>query len=626
MSKGGPAFEFAAIANPAAVTNAHFVAQIIAAQQPFVLLDDARAVDAAPARLFTDPIEICAPDGGADVAELFATLDRWQAEGAWGAGWLGYEAGLTLEQRSAPLAKPTPGWPLAWFARFATMRRITAHDIPALLPHPDGAMLGAVTPSLDFDAYRRSVETILEAIRAGDIYQANLTFNATVGVTGHPLALYARLRRSARAGYGGIVFTGTHWLLSCSPELFISQRGCRLITRPMKGTATRHTDPTQDRAAAAALAADPKQRAENLMIVDLIRNDLSRIAVPGSVSVTDLFRIETYPTVHQMVSDISAQLSPGATIGDVLRAAFPCGSITGAPKLQAMATIAAVERGPRNAYTGSIGFIGPGDDGGGEAAFNVAIRTLSLLGAGALQDGANRATLGLGSGIVADSAALAEWHECLAKGAFVTQASRCAFDLIETIAFDPVEGMPLLDLHLARLGNSAAALGFRFDRHEIRNRLQHATFRRSTNAKVRMRLAPEGHTAIAVSDAPPPPTEPLKVALVPLPVPPQDIRLCHKSSSRRFYDVAREISGVDEVLFLTSDGYVTEGSFTNLFVERGGALLTPQQAHARLPGVLRQSLLNDGRAQEAAMTPDDLSGVFLLGNALRGLMPARLQG
>ena len=592
--------------------DARLLIDCAASGQPFVLLDDAREDAAAPARLFTDARQIIAANDAQGVADILAALDGWQREERWAAGWLAYEAGLTLEARTAPLAAADA--PLGWFAQFATVQRIAANAVPALLPDSDGACLGAVIPACSQADHDRAVAHILGAIRAGDIYQANLTFQASVAVAGHPLALYARLRQAARAGYGGVVFTGTQWLLSLSPELFFSARGGRLVTRPMKGTATRRADPAADRAAAAALAADPKQRAENLMIVDLIRNDLSRIARPASVCVSDLFRVETYPTIHQMVSDITADLLPDATIADVLRAAFPCGSITGAPKLQAMATIAAIEAGPRGVYTGGIGFIGPG----GEAAFNVAIRTL------ALRDGDARATLGLGSGIVADSAAAAEWQECLAKGAFVERAGTASFDLIETIAFDPHDGMPLLDRHLARLGASAAALGFAFDRHDLRNRLQHATFRRDTPARVRIRLARAGQVVVEVSDRPVLFDAPLLVALARLPVPAEDIRLAHKTSSRAFYDDARMASGADEVLFVTADGHLSEGSFTSLFVEREGILLTPPRAHARLPGVLQSALIDEGRARTAPLTAADLAGGFLLGNALRGLMPARL--
>ena len=320
------------------------------APQPFVLLDDAREEGAAAARLFLDPLEIVVAMVPDDVPALLATLDCWQAEDALAAGFLCYEAGHALDSRLARLAAPLPdGTPLGWFARFARCERVAQGDVAALLPDPDGAWIGAPQPQIDYPAYAERMETVLDHIRAGDIYQANLTFPARVPMQGAPLAIYARLRQHARAGYGAIVATGAHTLLSLSPELFFTLRDRQIIARPMKGTAARNADAASDAAARHDLATDPKQRAENLMIVDLIRNDLSRVAVPGSVAVPSLFRVETYPTIHQMVSDVTATLRPDTSIGALLGSIFPCGSITGAPKLSAMAIIDRLETAPRGA-------------------------------------------------------------------------------------------------------------------------------------------------------------------------------------------------------------------------------------------------------------------------------------
>jgi para-aminobenzoate synthetase / 4-amino-4-deoxychorismate lyase len=594
-------------------SKAHLLARGLG-DAPFVLLDDARDSGGAPARLLTGMVDGVVAFEPADIDAALATLDCWQAEGAHAAGYIAYEAGHPLEPALADRAAALPGdWPLLWFARFARCERIAPDKVADLLPDPAGAALGPPEPTIRYGDYAQAMEMVLDHIRAGDIYQANLTFCAEVAVHGHPLAAYARLRSRARAGYGGVVFTGAHWLLSLSPELFLSARGRHVVARPMKGTAARGADPGADRAAAATLAADPKQRAENLMIVDLIRNDLSRVAVPGSVAVPSLFRVETYPTIHQMVSDVTADLAPGIGIASLLRKTFPCGSITGAPKIRAMEIIDALESAPRGVYTGSIGFIAPD----GEAAFNVAIRTL------ALRDGERTATLGLGSGIVADSVAVAEWAECLAKGGFVTAAG-AAFDLIETMAFDPLEGVVRLDAHLARLCASARNFGFTFDRHAIRNSLQHATFRQRTPGRIRLRLSPSGGTAILVEPLPPAPDGPVTVAIVPLPVDPADIRLRHKTSDRAFYDRARADSGQFEILFERPDGQLTEGSFTSLFVERDGQLLTPPLALGLQAGVLRQALLLEGRASEAPLTRADLTRGFLIGNTVRGLIRATL--
>ncbi|MBN9789334.1 aminodeoxychorismate synthase component I [Pseudonocardia sp. TMWB2A] len=587
---------------------------LLAANHPYVLLDDAREGDAVPARLFYAPEQIEIARTTQEVRALVDWMDKEARQGALLAGYLAYDAAGAFEPRvdSVDTEAPPSALPLGWFARFADMERIAADDVPALLPDPAGAWASAAEPRISRAAYDRALERILAYIHAGDIYQANFTFMSVVRFGGHPLALYARLRERQCAGYGGIIFTGAHWILSFSPELFFSQRGRSLMARPMKGTALRDPDPVRDAAQAAQLASDPKQRAENLMIVDLIRNDLSRVAKPGSVRVPDLFHVEQYPTVHQMISSVEAQLSDGHNAVDVLRQAFPCGSITGAPKIRAMEIIAATESAPRALYTGSIGYIA----GMAEAAFNVAIRTLLI------EKDSHYAALGLGSGIVADSRKSAEWAECLAKGRFVESAPR--FDLIETMAFDPNEGIARLERHLARLKASSEELGFAFDRHAARNELQAATFRLRAPAKIRMLLSRRGSISIETGPMPDASKAPVKVALAPLPVDPSDWRLRHKSTERGFYDQARLDSGAFEVVFVAPDGSLTEGSFTSLFVERDGILLTPPVTQGLLPGVLRSDLLEEGRAVEATLTADDLKDGFYIGNSVRGLMQAGL--
>ncbi|HWW58230.1 MAG TPA: aminodeoxychorismate synthase component I, partial [Sphingopyxis sp.] len=460
---------------------------------PFVLLDDARVAGAAPARLFERPVDVLIAQRAAEVPALFDALEAARRRGLHAAGYLAYEAGKGL----APAWRGTVGddgggdMPLGWFGLFERIERIDAGAVEALLPDLAGAWVGSVAPRITRAEYEAAVARVLDYVGAGDIYQANLTFRADVPVAGNPLAIHARLRRTARAGYGGFIWTGERAISSQSPELFFALREGRVMARPMKGTAARLIDAEADARAAAELARDPKQRAENLMIVDLIRNDLSRVAVPGSVAVPDLFRVESFPTIHQLVSDVSARLGEGMGAVDILRAAFPCGSITGAPKTRAMEIIDELEEGARGIYTGSIGFI----EAEGDAAFNVAIRTLVFPPLGGLQDAPMCATLGLGSGIVADSVPGEEWRECLAKGEFVSVAGE-SFDLIETMFFDPVEGIQRLEGHLARLKASAAALDFVFDRHGARNSLQSATFRMRSAARVRMRLAPSGALAI----------------------------------------------------------------------------------------------------------------------------------
>jgi para-aminobenzoate synthetase/4-amino-4-deoxychorismate lyase len=578
---------------------------------PFLLLDDARPGGAQT--LYRDPHSIVVAHRVDDVRAALAQLRDAIRSGLHAAGWLSYEAGFAFEPTLPAPPLSDSALPLLWFGLFATAERLDDAAFARLLPDAAGGWVGPPRPRLSRRAYQRAFERVQTLIAAGDIYQANLSFRADVPVAGHPLAIYARLRRSAQVGWGGVAYDGRNWLLSLSPELFFQTDGTTVAARPMKGTAPRGRDPAEDAALAAELAADPKQRAENLMIVDLIRNDLSRVAQPGSVATPRLFAVERYPTVHQMVSDVTARLSPGKDAFDLIEALFPCGSITGAPKVRAMEIIAEVEPDARDAYTGSIGTIGPD----GSAAFNVAIRTLQLT------EGATRAQLGLGSAVVADSQAESEWRECLAKGGFVTAAST-PFDLFETMRFEPDEGVIRLEEHLARLARSAATFGFPFDRHEIRQRLHAATFHRTTPGRLRLMLAAQGAIAVEVGDLPATPPPPVPVGIVPLPVDAADFRLRHKTTDRAFYHDGRRASGCFEALFVRPDGWLTEGSFTNLFVPRDGLLVTPPLDRGLLPGILRAALIESGKAREGDLTVADLAGEFWIGNDLRGLMKARL--
>lgn len=572
---------------------------------PFVLLDDARPGGAA-ARLYADPVEIIRADRPEQVRPALEALRMARTRGFQAAGYIRYEAAAGLEPKLANLAGQGP---LLWFGLFNDYRGV---DPAAILPDPAGAWAGAPQPRITRRDYADSFARVAELISAGDIYQANLTFRAEVPTAGSPASVYALVRERAAAGYGALVATGEEWLLSFSPELFFALEGGTLTAKPMKGTAVRDMDPARDAANAAELRADPKQRAENLMIVDLMRNDLSRVSRAGSVAVPQLFHVEHYPTVHQMVSTITADLDHDRDAIDALAALFPCGSITGAPKLRAMEVIAETENAARGIYTGAIGRL----DTNGDAMFNVAIRTLTLTG------GDSRAVLGLGSGVVADSDPEQEWQECLAKGAFVT-AGEHPFDLIETMRFDPMEGIPLLERHLSRTKGSAEALGFAFDRHAVRNELQAATFRLRTPSKVRLLIGRSGAISIGISPMPETPDQPVRVAIRPLEVAPDDFRLAHKTSRRGFYDRARAATGAWEVVFTDPEGFLTEGSFTSIFVRSAdGMLLTPPLARGLLPGVLRGQLIESGRAIEHDLRPEDLAGGFQLGNALRGLVSA----
>lgn len=605
------------------------MAEPAAKAEPFVLLDDARPGGASVARLYQAPREVVVARRVEEVEPALARIEALRAEGLSLAGTFAYEAGLALEPRLAPLAAARSGaaGPLVWFGAFDGYTEIAPGDVPGWLSAEAKGPFGAIEPmqpQLSPGGYARAFAALQEAISAGDIYQANLTFPLAGSWRGDPLALYAAIRPAAGAGYGGVVFDGAHWLLSFSPELFFALKDRAATVKPMKGTRPRGRDAGEDAGLAAELAASVKDRAENLMIVDLMRNDLSRVAEAGTVRVEKPFAVESYPTVHQMVTTVRARLSEGRGAVDMLRALFPCGSITGAPKIRAMELIDAVERDARGPYCGAIGRIDPtGPDGTGDAAFNVAIRTLRLTPG---ESGRGRAVLGVGSAIVADSEWLPEWRECLVKGGFVRQKA-AGFDLIETMAFTPDDGIPLLELHLERMKASAAQLGFVFDRHATANAIQALCFEAEVPSKLRLVLARSGATSLEIAAMPARLPDPAPCAVLPMPVDAGDWRLCHKSSDRGFYEAGLKVghdAGAAETLFLRDDGLVTEGCFTNLFVERDGRLLTPPARLGLLPGVLRRSLIEAGRAVEAELRLDDLQDGFLIGNALRGLIPARL--
>lgn len=601
----------------------------MAGRHPFVLLDDAREHDAADTLFYENPKQLFVANRADEVEVVLSAAETARRKGGELAGYIAYEAGLALEDRLFPLAEARAGGagPLVWLGLFEEPRRIATGDMPAwLAARAQGpGSVGPLEPQISPGGYELAFERLQEAIRAGDIYQANLTFPLAGNFTGDPLGLYAALRPAAQAGYGGVIFDGSHWLLSLSPELFVSLKGREAKAKPMKGTRPRSADAGQDEALAGELANSVKDKAENLMIVDLMRNDLSRVAETGSVRVEKPFAIESYPTIHQMVSIVRAQLREDRSAADLVRALFPCGSITGAPKIRAMELIGAVEREPRGPYCGAIGRIGAD----GDAAFNVAIRTLRLT---EIENSRGKAVLGVGGAIVADSDARTEWREALLKGAFASKSSpehkAAQFDLIETMRFTPEEGIPLLETHLSRMKDSAAELGFAFDRHEARNQLHACCFVLDKPGRIRLLASRSGAIALEVQNMPDAWPTPARCIVLPLPVDPGDWRLRHKTTDRGFYEDAQAIArrhGATEALLVREDGLLTEGCVTNIFVEHDGVWLTPPAALGLLPGVFRQSLIAEGRAREAELTIADLEDGFFLGNALRQMVRAELK-
>jgi para-aminobenzoate synthetase/4-amino-4-deoxychorismate lyase len=576
---------------------------------PAVILDDATP-GAERLLRFGAPRAVIQADVPQDVAAALKLIEAALAAGHHVAGWFGYELGTVLEPHLAGLQWPEREMPLLWFGVFDSPQAIPAADLA-----PRGrAYAGPLAHEWDEAAYAARFARVRDYIAAGDIYQANLSFRSRFRFAGDPLALYRDLRGRAQAAHGAFIDDGARQILSLSPEQFFEiDRAGRITARPMKGTAARGADDLADARAKAALAASPKDRAENLMIVDLVRNDVGRLALIGSVAVTDLFAVETYPTLHTMVSTVTAQLKPATRVEQIVRALFPCGSVTGAPKIRAMEVIRELEASPRGLYCGAIGYFAPD----GSAKFNVAIRTITIA------DG--RGTLGIGGAVVQDSTAAAEYAECLLKARYFT-AARAPIGLIETLRHAD-SGFIRLERHLARMQRSAQLLGLPFDRAAALAALDGAVAVAREPLRVRLVLDETGAFACTAAPVGPAAAQ-WSYAISRRPVQSADVLLRHKTTWRAFHDAEQarlaQACGCDETLFVNERGELTEGSRSTLFVRRDGRLLTPALSCGLLDGVLRRELLEAGICSEAILTPEDLATAeeVFLGNSLRGLVRA----
>jgi para-aminobenzoate synthetase/4-amino-4-deoxychorismate lyase len=475
--------------------------------------------------------------------------------------------------------------------------------------------------------YTDAIRAVRRHIGKGNVYQINYTAPLRVRVEGDPRGLYRRLRARQRVPYAAYLNTGSRQILSCSPELFFQREGDRISTKPMKGTIRRGRTLEEDRTLQEDLASDPKNRAENLMIVDLLRNDLSVCCRPGSVTVPSLYETEPYQTVTQMTSTVEGCLQADAGLADVLRALFPCGSVTGAPKRRAMRIIRELETTPRGVYCGAIGMAGPSDT----AVFNVAIRTVVLDG--------EEGTMGVGSGIVWDSDPGGEYEECALKGAFLTKPRsvqpRSAepdddLRLIETMRYDGL-CIPLFDRHVERLARSAEYFSFPFDEERFRRRVHRAVHGRGDDVlKVRATLGRWGRITVTTSPVEEATDEPWRLTLADERVDRTDPLFYHKTTRRGVYQRALETAraaGYDEAILLNQDGEVTEGTYSNLFVRQGDELWTPPIASGLLAGVYRDHVLDTRPdATERELSLDDLrtADALYCCNAVRGWCEAEL--
>ena len=554
---------------------------------------------------FVEPLEVIVAHQIDEVLPAMERVDHHVSAGKWVAGLVSYDAGPAFDP--AIVSHRHDRVPLVLVGVF---------DEPVVTQPPETGeyRVGPWATSQNQADYEAAIRRVQEYILAGDTYQVNYSIRQRATFVGDDYAFFADLSRAQNAAHGAYVDMGDRAICSASPELFFRKEGRRVISRPMKGTAARHPDPEWDKAAAETLRTSIKDRAENTMIVDMVRNDLGRIAEIGTVAVPDLLTVEHYPTIHTMTSTVEAETS--ASITELFQALYPVASITGAPKVRTCEIIHELEPEPRGIYTGVIGAIAPD----GVAEFNVAIRTAFI------DRVAQTAEYGVGGGIVADSEPAKEWHETRTKCRVLDHAES-DFRLLETIGWDPRAGAALFNRHLARLRASADHFGFPLD--EIRIRMAIADLEEDSPSRIRVLAAPDGTFEVEVF--------PLgKSAAAPwilpidrtAPVDPSDEFLYHKTTRRQVYESAQaRFPDAPDVVLVNKRGELTETTIGNLVIELDGKLCTPPVSCGLLPGTFRAELVATGMVVEHVMVEADLAIAprTWMVNSVRGWTPIEIE-
>lgn len=576
-----------------------------------VLLDDWSVSDGdGTTYLFIDPLELIVCHSHDTLDSCLEAIARAQANGRCAAGFISYDAGLGLDK---PLvSRHTPTVPLLWMGVYERCIRI-----PRRLAHfsewDDASALSAPRLNIADDEYLDCVERIKDHIRDGDVYQVNYTCKLRFDNSGSAAGMFARLREAHPVCHGAFVNTGDFQIASLSPELFLRRTGNTLITRPMKGTARRGLTCEEDDRLADALQCDPKNRAENVMILDLMRNDLGRLCEYGSVSVPAMFDIERYRTVLQMTSTALGTLRAGVDAAEIIRAVFPPGSVTGAPKMRALEIIDELEHEARGAYCGCVGAFFPG----GDMLANVAIRTIVQ------RD--SECEMGVGSGIVADSDPAMELEEVLLKGRFLG-SQPVAFELLETLLYRPGQGYSYLNEHIARMRGSAAYFGYKFDESAVRLALTNAENglpAEGAGYRVRVLIAENGEVRTEWQEMAESTAAPVSLLMSSTQTDPNNVFLYHKTTNRETYDreaAEARAAGFFDTLYLNSGGELTECAIANICVRIGDEWYTPPTECGLLPGLWRSRMIRSGRVSERVIKLEDLASVneVTIGNSVRG--------
>ena len=540
---------------------------------------------------FCDPCDTICVSHPEDVGPALDRIERAVHSGLHAAGFFSYEAASGLD----PVLKThVPGdFPLMWFGLFRHRK-----NIPAGTPNGRNYDLGAWRPSISRSAYDTALNRIRDLIIAGDTYQVNYSFRLRANFSGNSLSLYRDLCRAQRTDYAAYLDIGRFQILSASPELFFALKNGTLTTRPMKGTAPRGRWWKEDKARAKQLQKSEKDRAENVMIVDLLRNDLGRISKAGSVKVPALWHVEHYETLLQMTSTVTSRVRHDVRLRELVTALFPCGSVTGAPKVRTMEIIKEVEQAARGIYTGSIGYLSPG----GDMAFNVAIRTACI------DRKTGIAEFGVGSGITSDSSSDGEYEECLTKARLLA-AQQPAFDLFETLRYDGKNGFFLLNRHIGRIEASARYFGFAFDRSSVLSALKNAVSNLGKSPH-RVRLVLSRNGCVQVETAPLKNTSQkraLSACISPLPVASRDPLLFHKTTRREPYTSRLDMYPMcEEIILINERGEATECSIGNLVAKLDGLYVTPPISCGLLGGTFRAKLISRGKLTERVLKVNDL--------------------
>jgi len=553
------------------------------------------------------PTEVLVAHDLNDVIPLISAAEQAALCGQYVALVLTYEAAPAFD--SALIThSPNTSLPLAWAGIFP--RAATAIDVPF-----DSYTTSDWTPAITTERYSFAVEKILQSIANGDTYQVNYSFPLNAGFTGDPLSYYADLARAQGAQYSAFLDTGDFQIVSLSPELFFERIGRQVKTKPMKGTIARGRYTAEDNELAVRLRQSAKDQAENVMIVDLLRNDLGKVSATGSVRVSSLLELERFETLWQMTSTVESTLKDDVGLVELLAALFPCGSITGAPKISTMKIINQLEPLPRGVYTGAIGLLRPG----GDCIFNVAIRTLQI------ESKSGVMTFGVGGGVTIDSTAESEYAECLVKSAFLEQRSS-RFQLLETMLLETGEYF-LLDRHITRLRESADYFGFEFTSDAVLSSLnQIARDYPAGRWKLRLLLSEDGRFEIQIHPSPIN-KEIRRVVLATEAVHSSNRMLFHKTTERRMFHSALEMfNDYDDVIFFNEKGEVTESANANVVLSADEQLWTPPISCGLLAGTFRQQLLDEGKLRERVITIDELqaTGEFFLINSVQKWMNVKL--